>query len=97
MKTQRYVEKVDIRYTANGCGNKEDERFIQRVSQLPLVALTLSRMTEVYQATKLRNALLALALEKGEDVATLSWILASQYAVRTGLQRPRTSSNECIY
>ncbi|OQV18722.1 hypothetical protein BV898_07161 [Hypsibius exemplaris] len=66
----------------------ESHQFIQRVAHLPMVALTLSRLAELYEQTKLRHEILSYALNKGEATVLGSLEVAHGIANRTGLQGP---------
>ncbi|XP_055331820.1 uncharacterized protein LOC129583851 isoform X2 [Paramacrobiotus metropolitanus] len=83
------MHSFEAAYSAqmNGVDHKSNQ-FVQRVSHLPMVALSLSRLSDAYQKTKVRNALLKLVLEKGEETVWGSYNLASLIASKTGLQGP---------
>jgi phosphohistidine phosphatase SixA len=85
--TMSNYESNELVEEVNGL-DKESSQFVDRVSHLPMVALTLSRLSEAYQKTKLRNELLKSALEKGEETVLSSWALAAILASKTGLQGP---------
>ena len=69
--------------TLYGSNAADQHQFLQRVTHLPMVALTLSHLTELYQQTKLRHDILTYALEKGEKTVWNGLDLASGIAQKT--------------